>query len=167
MLCSMFPAALCRHHGCARLPQWLKINLSSGVSTPFPGGDPNWGGSRWTGNRITAGNSLRTALESPSNGAAGPEIYVLSIGTQTLKTISIRGWANGISLDWVADGSGFFICTLKPRAVLLHVDLEGHATPLWEPKGSTTTWALPSPDGRHIAMPSGVVNSNAWMIQQF
>lgn len=97
----------------------------------------------------------------------GPEIYVLSIGTHTLKTISIRGWDNGISLDWAADGSGFFICTLKPRAILLHVDLEGHATQLWEPKGSTTTWALPSPDGQHIAMPSGVVNSNAWMIQQF
>jgi hypothetical protein len=97
----------------------------------------------------------------------GPEIYVLSIGTHTLKNISIRGWDNGISLDWVADGSGFFICTLKPRAILLHVDLEGHATQLWEPKGSTTTWALPFPDGQHIAMPSGVVNSNAWMIQQF
>jgi Tol biopolymer transport system component len=96
-----------------------------------------------------------------------PEIYVLSIATHTVKTIKVKGWTNGISVDWDSDGAGFFICTLQPRAVLLHVDLEGNATPLWEPKGSNTTWALPSPDGRHIAMPSAVVNSNAWMIQQF
>jgi len=63
--CALPPSRFCR------LPQWLKINLSFGASTPSPGGDLNWGGSRWTGNRNTAGNSLRTALESPSNGAAG------------------------------------------------------------------------------------------------
>jgi Tol biopolymer transport system component len=96
-----------------------------------------------------------------------PEIYVLSTETRSMKTITVRGWNNGISLDWTADGSGFFICTLQPRAVLLHVDLEGNATPLWEPKGSNTTWALPSPDGQHIAMPSAAVSSNAWMIKQF
>jgi DNA-binding winged helix-turn-helix (wHTH) protein/Tol biopolymer transport system component len=96
-----------------------------------------------------------------------PEIYVLSIKTHSVKIITVRGWNNGISLDWTADGSGFFICTLQPRAVLLHVDLEGNATPLWEPKGSNTTWALPSPDGQHIAMPSAAVSSNAWMIKQF
>jgi Tol biopolymer transport system component len=96
-----------------------------------------------------------------------PEIYVLSIKTHSMKTITVRGWNNGISLDWTADGLGFFICTLQPRAVLLRVDLEGNATPLWEPKGSNTTWALPSPDGRHIAMPSAAVSSNAWMIKQF
>jgi Tol biopolymer transport system component len=96
-----------------------------------------------------------------------PEIYVLSIATHTIKTIIVKGWVNGISLDWIADGSGFFICTLQPRAVLLHVDLEGNATPLWEPKGNNTTWALPSPDGRHVAMPSAAISSNAWMMQHF
>jgi eukaryotic-like serine/threonine-protein kinase len=96
-----------------------------------------------------------------------PEIFVLSIETHSVKTITVKNWDNGISLDWTADGTGFFICTLQPRAVLLHVDFEGNATPLWEPKGSNTTWALPSPDGQHIAMPSAVVSSNAWMIKQF
>jgi eukaryotic-like serine/threonine-protein kinase len=96
-----------------------------------------------------------------------PEIYVLSIKTHAIKTVTVRGWTNGISLDCTADGSGFFICTLQPRAVLLHVDLEGNATPLWEPKGSNTTWALPSPDGQHSAMPSAAVSSNSWMIKQF
>jgi Tol biopolymer transport system component len=96
-----------------------------------------------------------------------PEIYVLSIATHVMKTIIVKGWVNGISLDWTADGSGFFICTLQPRAVLLHVDFEGNATPLWEPKGSNTTWALSSPDGRHVAMPSAAISSNAWMMQHF
>jgi eukaryotic-like serine/threonine-protein kinase len=95
------------------------------------------------------------------------DIHVLSVNTHTVKTITVKGWTSGISLDWTADGLGFFICTLEPRATLLHVDLNGNATPLWEPKGSNTTWALPSPDGHHIAMPSAIVNGNAWMIQHF
>ncbi len=54
-----------------------------------------------------------------------------------------------------------FTSGMLPTSVLFHVDLQGHKDVLWEPKGTRSTWAVPSPDGRHVAMPGYTQNSNA------
>ena len=81
--------------------------------------------------------------------------------------ITVQHWNNLQSLDWTADGKGLFTSSMQPSGVLLHVDLQGHANILWEPKGTQMPWAIPSPDGRHVAMPGYAQNSNAWMMQNF
>ena len=50
---------------------------------------------------------------------------------------------------------------------LLYVDLKGHATAVWDQKGNPTTWGVPSPDGRQLAVTSLTVDSNVWMIENF
>jgi hypothetical protein len=92
---------------------------------------------------------------------------VLSIKTHVDHKISVQHWNNLLSLDWTADGKGLFTSSMQPSGVLLHVDLQGHADILWEPKGTKMPWAVPSPDGRHVAMPGYAQNSNAWMMQNF
>ena len=70
--------------------------------------------------------------------------------------------------DWSPDGKGFYVSSSSPRGTtLLYVDLEGHATALWEQKGSFRTWAVPSPDRRHLAILGSTVDSNVWMIKNF
>jgi len=44
--------------------------------------------------------------------------------------------------------------------------LHGNAQVLWEPH-QTQIWALPSPDGKHVAMPLYFSHVNVWMMQNF
>jgi len=98
---------------------------------------------------------------------ASGDIHVLSLATRTDEKITVQHWNNLQSLDWTSDGKGFFTSSLQPSGVLLHVDLHGHANVLWEPKGVSMPWAVPSPDGRYVAMPYFAHNSNAWLLENF
>ena len=70
--------------------------------------------------------------------------------------------------DWAPDGEGFYVGSWSPRSVtLLYIDLNGHASALWEQKGSFQTWGVPSPDGRHLAIMGYTVQSNVWMLENF
>ena len=81
----------------------------------------------------------------------------------------MKDWTNLLSLSWAADGKGLFVMSGNPQgAVLLHVDLQGHANYLWESPGAYgEATAVPSPDGRHIAMFDWTQASNMWMIENF
>jgi serine/threonine protein kinase/Tol biopolymer transport system component len=110
-------------------------------------------------------------------------IHVLSWGGQASQEILVKGWTSLQSVDWAADGNGLFVSSLKAESsALLHVDLQGNAHLLWEQKGSTSPagrpwdqpfagpsapWAVPSPDGRHLAIYQWSVSSNIWMMENF
>jgi len=64
----------------------------------------------------------------------------------------------------------------------LHVDLRGNSHVLWQQKGSiapwnvplvhrlggpSASWAVPSPDGRHLAIYNWTLSANMWMIENF
>jgi DNA-binding winged helix-turn-helix (wHTH) protein/Tol biopolymer transport system component len=95
------------------------------------------------------------------------EIHVFSLVTHTDRKITVKGWDGLEGLDWTADGKGLFTSSLATRSVLLHTDLQGNAQVLWEPKGASMTWAVPSPDGHHVAMPGFAFSSNIWTMQDF
>jgi eukaryotic-like serine/threonine-protein kinase len=95
------------------------------------------------------------------------EIHVLSLETNADQKIIVQGWNSLMALDWTSDGTGLFTSSLQPSCVLLRVDFHGNARVLWEPKGANMTWAIPSPDGRHLAMPVFFQNSNVWTMENF
>ncbi len=105
----------------------------------------------------------RIAIIKQSTG----DIHILSLATGADQKISVQHWNNLQGLDWTSDGKGFFTSSLQPSGVLLHVDLHGRANVLWEPKGVSMPWAVPSPDGRYVAMPYFAHNSNAWLFENF
>jgi len=94
-------------------------------------------------------------------------LYLLNLTTHKLKHIIVKHWNNFVTLDWAADGKGLFMFCLQPGGVLLHVDLHGNAQVLWEPGGEHVVWALPSPDGKHVAVPLSSSNLNVWMMENF
>jgi Tol biopolymer transport system component len=109
-------------------------------------------------------------------------IRIVPLSHQQVYDIVVKGWKNVQSVDWAADGKGFFVSSFTTRSsTLLHVDLQGNAQLLWEQKGSTSpagrpwnqplgpsaSWAVPSPDGRHLAIYDWKLSANMWMIENF
>ena len=70
------------------------------------------------------------------------------------------------SLDWAADGRGFYTAgyTSPNESTLLYVDLKGNVARLLGEPGSMPRWAIPSRDGRHLAIAGTAYDMNAWMI---
>lgn len=91
-----------------------------------------------------------------------------------VREIKLSGWSNLNSADWAADGKSLFVSSGTPLgATLLRVDLEGRVQPLWQVWGSGRswdsgrTWAIPSPDGRRLAILGQTTHSNAWLLENF
>lgn len=100
------------------------------------------------------------------------QIHVLSLSGQTLLRIAVRGWSSLQTVNWAVDGKGLFLSAVRQgSSVLLHVDLQGKANILWEQpgeqEGQLDTYALPSPDGRHLAILGWTLNSNMWLMEGF
>jgi Tol biopolymer transport system component len=121
--------------------------------------DPNFkGGNQWT----LSPDATEIAILEAGTG----NIYLLNVKTRALQHIVVKRWSNLVGIDWTADGKGFFMCGLRHGGVLLHVDLHGNAQVLWEP-GGAGFWAIPSPDGKHVAMSLFSNNANVWMMENF
>jgi serine/threonine protein kinase len=103
------------------------------------------------------------AIRSPE----GP-IHILSLRGQASHKFTLKGWNNLQSLSWDAEGTGLFVSNgIQRGVVLLHVDLQGNAQVLWKNHGYNSTTALPSPDGRHLAILGSTWEGNMWMMQNF
>jgi eukaryotic-like serine/threonine-protein kinase len=95
-------------------------------------------------------------------------IQLLSLQGKPERDIVVKGWAGFNAVDWAADSKSFFVSSQAPTsATLLHVDLEGHATPLWQQQGAWKTWAIASPNGRYLAILGMTSSSNVWMIDNY
>jgi Tol biopolymer transport system component/predicted Ser/Thr protein kinase len=94
-------------------------------------------------------------------------IRLFSLKGEPERDFVVKGWAGFNSVDWAADGRSLFVASQSPTSTtLLHVDLEGHATPLWDQRGALT-YAVPAPNGRELAIAGTTSGSNVWMIENF
>jgi serine/threonine protein kinase len=123
----------------------------------------------------------------------GTRIAILRSSTSRIEIHSLRGAApseivakDGSSLEsvnWTADGTGLFASShTKGSVVLLRLDQKGNTHIVWEHRGSIAPWnwpfqqwvggtsapfALPSPDGRYLAIYEWSLSANMWMIENF
>ncbi len=110
------------------------------------------------------GKMIAVSRFNPHEG----RIVLYSIDGAKLSEIVVPGWAGFNGLDWSADGKGLFISSSDSRrSTLIYVPLNGTARKLWEPSGSSTSWGVPSLDGKHLAISGGNFDSNVWMIEDF
>ena len=95
-------------------------------------------------------------------------LRLLSVRGDPDRDIVVKGWAGFNAVDWAADGKSLFVSSQSPTSsTLLHVDLEGHATPLWDQRGAWRTYGVPAPNGRELAIAGITRDSNVWMIENF
>ena len=115
---------------------------------------------------------------------SGARIHILSLGSGSSQEIAVKGWNSLQSLNWAADAKGLFAASVtQGGSALLRVNLQGDAHVLWEQQGSTAPWnglstpgwfgapsapmAVPSPDGRHLAIYDWKLSANMWMMENF
>ena len=82
--------------------------------------------------------------------------------------IAVAGWPAFQSIEWAADGKGWYAASRSAAAnTLLFVDQQGHAFPLRHTPSGYDTYAVPSPDRHHLAFLEYTTANNAWMIENF
>jgi serine/threonine protein kinase len=96
------------------------------------------------------------------------KISILSLAGLPRHTMNVESIKTSTFLDWAPDGRALFVSQPTSHGfALLYLDLRGKTRVLWEQEGSLGISALPSPDGRHIAIRGSKVNSNIWMLENF
>jgi Tol biopolymer transport system component len=110
-----------------------------------------------------------TSIAAFALGATDNRIRLLSLSGQATREFAVKNWSSFTSLDWAADSKGLFV-TSNPaglRQSLLYVDLAGNAHPIWEVNNIWASWAIPSRNGKHVAIAVATIDSNVWMAENF
>ena len=102
-------------------------------------------------------------------GASNERIRLLSLSGQPTRELIVKNWSGFNSLDWAADSQGFFVSSNPAglRQSLLYVDLAGNAHQIWQVNFVWPTWAIPSRNGKYLAILAPTVDSNVWMAENF
>jgi eukaryotic-like serine/threonine-protein kinase len=94
-------------------------------------------------------------------------IQLLSVSNGGDREIIVKGWTNMTGVNFARNGKGLYCGSVSAEfRTLLYVDFDGKAQVLWRYNGmgDGKMWAIPSPDGRYLAIHGNAVNSNVWML---
>jgi len=102
-------------------------------------------------------------------GATNNRIRLLSLSGQPSRELVVKNWSGFTSLDWAADSKGLFVSSNPAgfRQSLLYVDLAGNAHQIWEVNHVWPGWAIPSRNGKYLAILAPTADSNVWMAENF
>jgi Tol biopolymer transport system component/DNA-binding winged helix-turn-helix (wHTH) protein len=112
---------------------------------------------------LTLASAKKTHVPGPA------DIRLFSIADGKERILKLQDWSGISSLDWAADGRTIWVTASSPAGIqtLLNVDLRGRAKPFLQESEKDLGWAIPSPDGRHLAIWEASGNSNAWLLEGF
>jgi Tol biopolymer transport system component len=95
-----------------------------------------------------------------------PRIHLVPVNGGQDRWLTISGWPGLASLDWAADSKGLWATSVgEEENALLHIDLQGHAVPIWRPRKMNVGWAIPSRDGHSLALLVSSGSANVWMAE--
>jgi hypothetical protein len=105
-----------------------------------------------------------------------PEIHIVSIADGAERTIGVPHWTGIANIDWTADGKSVWVKVFSRDTMgfgeqgiqeMLTVDLIGKITDTLNSDSVRFRWAIPSPDGRRVALNGATINSNVWLLENF
>jgi len=95
-----------------------------------------------------------------------PRIRLVSLEGAPERWLTVHGWPGITALDWAADSKSLWASSPGEKEnVLLQIDLQGNARPVWRPKNVSVAWAIPSRDGNHVALHVQSGSANVWMLE--
>lgn len=127
-------------------------------------------GSDWYKQNWTLSPDGSTVAIAKMHRVPGPaDIRLFSVATGKDRLLTMPAWSGISYLDWAADGRTIWVSASSPAGIqtLLNVDLHGRARPVLPESERDLGWAIPSPDGRHLAIWEASGNSNAWLLEGF
>jgi DNA-binding winged helix-turn-helix (wHTH) protein len=104
-----------------------------------------------------------TQVAIPNHSTQDARIRVVNLERGGEREIKLEGLTDLKGLVSAPGGNGWFVSlngTVGNR--LLYVWPDGRSRPL----GDISGWAVPSPDGRHVAFLNRIISSNAWVIER-
>ena len=110
-----------------------------------------------------------TLLALVAFGVNDSRVRLLSLSGAPAREITVKDWNSFTTVDWAADGKGLFVTssTSGRTSTLLYLDLMGNAHSLWQVSSYQPAWAIPSRNGKYLAIPAPTVESNVWMVGNF
>jgi len=98
----------------------------------------------------------------------GAPLQILSMKGAVIQEITIPEWSNSGPIEWAKNGDAVFVPIVDPEGSrMLNVSLSGRVHTIRVNRGGNYTAAVPSPDGRHLAIESTADNRNIWMLENF
>jgi len=142
----------------------LSLNQLSedGRKTPLPSIaiDPQADQTHWD----LSPDGKQIAILNGEVGGAG-RIRTRALDGGPTREIAVTGRSGLQSLDWSSDGRGWYISSASAwGAVILYVDELGQARIVRDQPRSFGTWAIPSPDGKWLAILEWSAALNVWMV---
>jgi Tol biopolymer transport system component/DNA-binding winged helix-turn-helix (wHTH) protein len=106
------------------------------------------------------------AVAKGKYGEEEPRIRLVSLAGGPDRWLTVSGWPGLASLDWSADSKSIWAATSGEKAnTLLRISLQGTVTPVWRPKDVGVSWAIPSRDGKYVALHVHSSTANVWMLE--
>jgi Tol biopolymer transport system component len=158
--CARLPSRLCLYSvNRGNTEETYRFDVKSGKSTDPPQIDPpiNWSLS-------PDGSQLAVIVVRPNQGT----IQLRSTSTGKAHDLVVKGWSGLMGGDWSADGRSLFTVSHshKGDSTLLNVTLDGTASVLLHSHSEVFS-AIPSPDGRSLAITEDSGAKNVWQIENF
>lgn len=124
--------------------------------------EPRWQDYNWT---LSPEGKL-LAMCKQGNVSDNTSIRLIPLDGEPPREIHLKEWVAIVAFDWAADGRSFWASAMLrgDQRALLSIDLRGNLTPVLNDGKPYMGWAIPSRDGKHLALWESTGNSNVWML---
>lgn len=104
--------------------------------------------------------------------AYGPDVNTIqlrSTSTGKSRELVVKGWEGLKNIDWSADGKSLLVAwhDFQRDSALLNVTLDGKVSVLVHSSNPEVFYAIPSPDGRLLAITEANSTQNVWLVENF
>jgi len=157
--CSPLPSAICMYSTMrGDTTETFRFDLKNGKHGGPPQADPscNWS---------LSPDGLKRAIVCDGDKGA---IRLRSTVTGETRKLTIKGWDDLSSIAWSTDGTTLLaVWNHESDTALLRVALNGKVSLLLRSSNPRILGAIPSPDGRSLAIAGDSTTRNVWQIEDF
>jgi Tol biopolymer transport system component/DNA-binding winged helix-turn-helix (wHTH) protein len=124
--------------------------------------------SNWS---LSADGSMLAVVQRKKTDST-PEIRFFNLSTSTSEEqqFPMTDCLGIPTVDWAPDGkSAWSVCrsSVDEKFVLMNIDRQGRMHQAWKPDWPEMSSAIPSPDGKYLAISKATGTANVWMLEHF